>query len=156
MLLVLYHKNCQIINDIILLVITYLLLNDKIPSPRCMLGGIQFYVAYLSPICLILIGNSIILIVTVVSIGRRTSKGVGKKMNKRAKARIAIMLSVLLGCTWIFGLLAIEDLAFTFQLLFSLFNSLQGFFIFLFFCLRNKEVRAEWWKLLFKNNLEGE
>ncbi|KAJ8401103.1 hypothetical protein AAFF_G00390600 [Aldrovandia affinis] len=41
-----------------------------------------------------------------------------------------------------FGVLAINELSLLFQYLFAVFNSLQGFFIFLFHCLLNSEVRA--------------
>ena len=53
----------------------------------------------------------------------------------------ALAISVLLGLTWIFGFLAIDDATFTFQLLFCLFNAFQGVVVFLMFCLRQEDVR---------------
>ena len=84
------------------------------------------------------------------SLGRQSSYGINKNLDRKAKTKIAIIFSVLLGCTWVFGLVAVEDLKFTFQLLFCIFNSLQGFFIFVFFCLRSEDVRAEWKRLFCK------
>ncbi|XP_033111318.1 adhesion G-protein coupled receptor G6-like [Anneissia japonica] len=58
-----------------------------------------------------------------------------------------IAISVLLGLTWVFGFMAIDSNSSTreiFQALFCIFNSLQGFFIFLFFCVRQKHIRDEW------------
>uniref|UniRef100_A0A674K7F7 Adhesion G protein-coupled receptor D1 n=1 Tax=Terrapene triunguis TaxID=2587831 RepID=A0A674K7F7_9SAUR len=57
-----------------------------------------------------------------------------------AKA-VAVLLPIL-GSSWIFGVLAVNDHAIVFQYMFAIFNSLQGFFIFLFHCLLNSEVRA--------------
>ena len=53
----------------------------------------------------------------------------------------AVTISVLLGITWIFGFLAIDEATFAFQLLFCLFNAFQGFIVFLLFCLRQEDVR---------------
>ena len=52
----------------------------------------------------------------------------------------------LFGITWFFAILTISvtGLRETFQILFTLFNSFQGFFIFLFFCAINKEARESW------------
>ena len=41
---------------------------------------------------------------------------------------------ILLGLTWLFGILALDDAKLVFQYLFCIFNALQGFFVFLFFC----------------------
>ena len=51
-----------------------------------------------------------------------------------------LVLTPLLGCTWIFGLLAIDGHGVVFQYLFVILNSLQGFFIFIVYCVLNKEV----------------
>ena len=64
------------------------------------------------------------------------------------QARIAMACSTLLGLTWLFGLLAVGSLQYTFQLLFTIFNSLQGFFIFLFYTAFNKDVQKEWMRVL--------
>ncbi|XP_024901263.1 adhesion G-protein coupled receptor D1 [Pteropus alecto] len=57
-----------------------------------------------------------------------------------AKA-VAVLLPIL-GTSWVFGVLAVNRQAVIFQYVFALLNSLQGFFIFLFHCLLNSEVRA--------------
>ncbi|KAK3755021.1 hypothetical protein QZH41_011054, partial [Actinostola sp. cb2023] len=56
----------------------------------------------------------------------------------------AMAIMVLLGLTWLFGALAIADARIVFEYLFCIFNSLQGFFIFFFHCVRIKEVRNQW------------
>ena len=65
-------------------------------------------------------------------------------MENITKVRIAASLSALLGTTWIFGLFAVGKLTLTFQIIFCLFNSLQGLFIFTFYCARNKDAQNEW------------
>jgi hypothetical protein len=63
----------------------------------------------------------------------------------------------LFGLTWLFAILTISvpGLRETFQILFTIFNSFQGFFIFLFFCVLNKEAR-ESWKGLFSRGAKRE
>ena len=58
----------------------------------------------------------------------------------------AIAITSLLGLTWVFGLLSLihEDSSFVFQVFFCIFNSLQGVFIFVMFCVRQAEVVAIW------------
>ena len=52
----------------------------------------------------------------------------------------------LFGLTWLFAILtfSVTGLRETFQVLFTVFNSFQGFFIFLFFCVFGKEAREHW------------
>ena len=56
----------------------------------------------------------------------------------------------LFGLTWLFAILtvSVSGLRETFQILFAVFNSFQGFFIFLFFCVLNKEARDSWRELI--------
>ena len=56
----------------------------------------------------------------------------------------------LFGLTWLFAILTISvtGLRETFQILFTVFNSFQGFFIFLFFCVFNKEALESWKEFL--------
>ncbi|XP_071959946.1 adhesion G-protein coupled receptor G7-like [Antedon mediterranea] len=83
---------------------------------------------------------------------------IGNKVEKRDEVikhlQNAFAVSVLLGLTWVFGFLAIDADSTSrdvFQWLFSLFNSLQGLFIFLFFCVRQKDIRDAW-KSIFKES----
>lgn len=65
-------------------------------------------------------------------------------MNSAKRLRIIVSCSSLMGVTWVLGVFAIGELTFTFQLLFTIFNSLQGFFIFIFYCALNKDAVNEW------------
>lgn len=59
----------------------------------------------------------------------------------RSGFKSTVVLFPLLGVTWLFGILALDRNTIAFQYLFALCNSLQGFFIFVFHCLFNSEVR---------------
>ena len=56
----------------------------------------------------------------------------------------------LFGLTWLFAILtfSVTGVRQAFQILFVIFNSFQGFFIFLFFCVFNKEALESWREFL--------
>ncbi|XP_063096438.1 adhesion G protein-coupled receptor L3 isoform X19 [Cavia porcellus] len=60
----------------------------------------------------------------------------------------AIALLCLLGLTWAFGLMYINESTVIMAYLFTIFNSLQGMFIFIFHCVLQKKVRKEFGKCL--------
>ncbi|XP_016890373.1 adhesion G protein-coupled receptor L3 isoform X11 [Cynoglossus semilaevis] len=60
----------------------------------------------------------------------------------------AIALLCLLGLTWAFGLMYVNESTVVMAYLFTIFNSLQGMFIFIFHCVLQKKVRKEVGKCL--------
>ena len=64
----------------------------------------------------------------------------------------ALVLIVLLGLTWIFGLFYINEHTVIMAYLFTIFNSLQGLFIFIFHCVMNEKVsfknKGQCWKVV--------
>ena len=56
----------------------------------------------------------------------------------------AVAISALLGVTWFFGFMAIGGARVLFNVLFLVFNSLQGLAIFTMFCVGQKDVREMW------------
>ena len=118
---------------------------------RCLVHGVPFFVSLLAPICIILLLNIVFLILVIRGITKSTPHNVRhsrsnmKEDENRLKlAKITLACSVLLGLTWSFGVLAVGELTEMMQYLFCIFNSLQGFFIFIFYTLTNPEVRKEW------------
>ena len=111
----------------------------------CLVVGNSFYFAVLLPVALILLINFVVLMMVGKSLTRKSSANLSstQKQTGKRQVRIALMCSTLLGLTWILGLFAVADLTYTFQLLFTIFNSLQGFFIFVFYTLMNKEIQKE-------------
>ena len=58
----------------------------------------------------------------------------------RAWVKGAVVLVVLLGLTWIFGFLYINKGKLVMAYVFTILNSLQGLFIFIFHCVKNEKV----------------
>ena len=111
---------------------------------RCMINGVSFYVAYLAPIVVMLITNFIFLMLSLRGIFGSARKTGNKGFSKKRKVRIVLSCVVLIGLTWIIGVFAIGPLKSTLQILFTILNSLQGVFIFLFYCLLNSKVQEQW------------
>jgi hypothetical protein len=67
--------------------------------------------------------------------------------DRKKEFRVYISIYVSIGLSWVFGYLMFlvpEDVVITiFLILFTIFTPLQGFFIFLFYCV-NKKVAAKW------------
>ncbi|XP_030851629.1 adhesion G-protein coupled receptor G2-like [Strongylocentrotus purpuratus] len=108
----------------------------------------------LIPIAIILLANIVIFSLVV----RRLIKSANVASNSDAagtnrKASIeriknAVSVLLLLGLTWVTGYLTLIDTTSQVtQTLFIVFNSLQGFFIFILYCARNPVVRAYWAKV---------
>ncbi|KAG8455989.1 hypothetical protein GDO86_001973 [Hymenochirus boettgeri] len=101
--------------------------------------------AFVAPALFVIVVNIGILIAVTRIISRISADNykVYRDANafKLTAKAVAVLLPIL-GSSWIFGVLAVNDQTIVFQYMFAIFNSLQGFFIFLFHCLLNSEVRA--------------
>ena len=113
-----------------------------------MINGVPFYVTYLAPILAIVTANFVVMILTFRKVFEKSAATKKNQLDTSKRLRIVVSCSVLMGITWILGVFAIGELTFTFQLLFTIFNSLQGFFIFVFYCAMNKEAVVEWKRVL--------
>lgn len=119
-------------------------------SCRCFLSQgnqVAFFVALLSPACLVLLINFAIFIMVSRVILRPKFKGQvngGSDSLNPAQIRGAFTVMTLLGVTWVFGPLAINEAKLVINYLFTILNSLQGFLIFVFRCCFNPEVRMSW------------
>ena len=85
---------------------------------------------------------------------QHTFKKVGSTKHMSTKDAMQLLISivaimVLFGFTWVFGAFTISGASTTFQYLFAIFNSMQGFFIFVFFCVVPHDSRESWIHLLF-------
>lgn len=114
----------------------------------------MFWVAFLGPIFAIILFNVVVYIVVIAILIKHTRGSLARKketLNKKTTIRLIMSISgvmFLFGLTWLFGALTITDsaqgLRLTFSALFTVFTSLQGFFIFLFFCVFSQEARELW------------
>ncbi|XP_033629974.1 adhesion G-protein coupled receptor G2-like [Asterias rubens] len=102
--------------------------------------GLPMNLGLITPIALILLHNVITFILVMRSLLKVKEASRSEQITKRLQNAVGI--SALMGLTWCFGFLAIEGATFAFQLLFCLFNSLQGVVVFVMFCARREEVRA--------------
>ena len=94
------------------------------------------------------------LIVLVKHMKSRVKSSLWKTQNIGKKAKVIHMMfgvggvTSLFGLTWLFATFTFKssftELRDILLLLFSVFNSLQGLFIFLFTCAMNKDARDEW------------
>ncbi|XP_029367420.1 adhesion G-protein coupled receptor D1 isoform X2 [Echeneis naucrates] len=101
--------------------------------------------AFVAPALFVIVVNIGILISVTRIISRISGEsykvhGDANAVKLTAKA-VAVLLPIL-GISWIFGVLAFNTHSLPFLYIFAVFNSLQGFFVFLFHCLLNSEVRA--------------
>ena len=128
---------------------------------RCFIGNTAtFFAAFLAPILAIIVFNSVVFIIVIVVLirhKRRSNVNIGDVKKNKSKERastIRLMISLigimsLFGLSWVFGALTVDRASLAFQIIFVLLNSLQGFFIFLFFCVLGRDSRELWLELLF-------
>ena len=113
---------------------------------------VAFYISLLGPACCILIINTVVFTLVARVILKPKFRGHpngGKRENVTpTQVRGAFTVMVLLGVTWVFGPVAIDESKLVFNYIFVVLNSLQGFLIFIFRCLINTEVRLCWLYLL--------
>ena len=111
------------------------------------------YATLLGPVAVILIANFTMFIIilrslTTRKINRAASTNLGGNKHEeieelKRRVRSAFTIGTLLGLSWIFALFAVGELREVFQWVFSILNSLQGFFVFVLYTLRNPEVRKQ-------------
>ena len=118
----------------------------------CRLHGVPFIVAFFTPVTAIIVGNIVafcFIIRSLLTSGNKVTSTV-QKASGLQQARRGIAIIVLLGLTWLFGILAVNDAKVAFQYLFCIFNTLQGLFVFILFCILPTTIRKQLRDLLRK------
>lgn len=110
-----------------------------------------FYIAVLAPISIILLFNIMIFISilkSVVCLRIRSKLRTSQSVTTRSwyEFRMAVCIFFLLGLAWVFGFVSIGDARLVFAYLFCIFNSMQGFAIFVFFVFRERNARTLWFE----------
>lgn len=115
-----------------------------------------FYVALLTPACVILFINTVVfgMVTKVIMKPKFKNKHQCSSAVSSVQVRGCFTVMVLLGVTWLFGPLAINEMKIFFNYLFCILNSLQGFFIFVFRCLLNPEAKMAWVQLIKMGTLK--
>ncbi|XP_068752097.1 uncharacterized protein [Montipora capricornis] len=98
--------------------------------------------AFIAPVICIILVNIVVFILAIRKM-MGTKHAQSKTQIEKVKAGIKASAVVLplLGITWLFGLLAFNSATIAFKYIFAIVNSLQGFMIFIFHCLLNKQIK---------------
>ncbi|KAF4797884.1 Adhesion G-protein coupled receptor G2 [Turdus rufiventris] len=118
------------------------------PDEFCWIKNrIAFYITAVGYFCLIFLINVSMFIVVLIQLCRIKKK---KQLGAQRKTSIQDLRSVagltfLLGITWGFAFFTVNEV---FTYLFTIFNTLQGFFIFIFYCVTKENVRKQWRRYL--------
>ncbi|KAK2828598.1 hypothetical protein Q5P01_019632 [Channa striata] len=109
-------------------------------------NDIAFYVAVVAYFCIIFLFNLIMFIVVLVQLSRIKRQNPHNMQHRSTleDVRSVAGLTILLGLAWGFAFFAWGPVNLAFQYLFAIFNSFQGFFIFVFHCAVKENVRRQW------------
>ncbi|XP_006824531.1 cadherin EGF LAG seven-pass G-type receptor 2 [Saccoglossus kowalevskii] len=99
--------------------------------------------SFAGPVLAVVGMNLIVFIMAVKATVQSKSKDPEFSTLKSGLKASAVLLP-LLGTTWVFGILAVNQDVGMFHYLFAIFNCLQGLFIFMFHCVFNEKVRLGW------------
>ncbi|KAM8889443.1 adhesion G protein-coupled receptor L2 isoform 18-T18 [Synchiropus picturatus] len=109
----------------------------------------HFIWSFIGPVTFIILLNLIFLVITMYKMVKHstTLKPDSSRLeNIKSWVMGAFALLFLLGLTWSFGLFFINEASIVMAYLFTIFNTFQGMFIFIFHCLLQKKVRKEYSK----------
>lgn len=127
----------------------------------------MFFSTFIAPITILGILNTFLFVPVMWTFFKTYSnqskrRSINRKHRMKPKEFFKLGVSIfgimcLIGMTWIFGLFTFIrttdnnniHASFAIQLLFNIFNSFQGFFLFIFLVLSREDARQAWKKLLF-------
>ena len=116
---------------------------DKI----CWMSSTAFRYAFVPPLAITMTINIVLFvrIIHATTCGRvRVTSTLSERQLHLTQLRMVISVFFLLGFTWVFGLLTFWQPNLVFSYLFCISNTLQGFFIFLFYVFRERDSRRLW------------
>ncbi|XP_051510931.1 adhesion G-protein coupled receptor G6-like isoform X3 [Myxocyprinus asiaticus] len=125
--------------------------NGKDTSEFCWIHSpVVFYVTCVGYFSMIFLLNVAMFIVVMIQIcgrnGKRSNRTVREEILRNLRS--VVSLTFLLGMTWGFAFFAWGPVSLAFMYLFSIFNSLQGLFIFVFHCALKENVQKQWRRYL--------
>ncbi|GBP18654.1 Latrophilin Cirl [Eumeta japonica] len=108
----------------------------------------MFVMSFVGPVALVLAANWICLSMVIYMMCTQSTVSIKAKENSKLyKIRVwlnsSLVLAFLLGLTWTFGLLYLNEQTVGVAYAFTVLNSLQGLFIFIFHCLQNEIFQKE-------------
>uniref|UniRef100_A0A4W5P844 Adhesion G-protein coupled receptor G6 n=1 Tax=Hucho hucho TaxID=62062 RepID=A0A4W5P844_9TELE len=111
---------------------------------------VVFYVTCVGYFSVLFLLNVAMFIVVMIQICGRNGKRSNRTLREEVlrNLRSVVSLTFLLGMTWGFAFFAWGPVNLVFMYLFSIFNSLQGLFIFIFHCALKENVQKQWRRYL--------
>ncbi|XP_065788114.1 adhesion G protein-coupled receptor E2-like [Muntiacus reevesi] len=130
---------------------------------RCWLSTEKGFVwTFLGPVCTIFSINLVFFLITFWIVKKKLSS-LNSDVSTLRKTRMLTFKATaqlfILGCTWCLGILQVGPAPQVMAYLFTIINSLQGFFIFLVYCLLSQQVQQQykiWFKGIKKKKTESE
>uniref|UniRef100_A0A8C3G6B1 Adhesion G protein-coupled receptor L4 n=1 Tax=Cyclopterus lumpus TaxID=8103 RepID=A0A8C3G6B1_CYCLU len=113
----------------------------------------HFIWSFIGPACLIILVNLLAFGVIIYKVYRHTAvkkPEISHYENIRSCARGGLALLFVLGATWTLGVLHILNETTLTAYLFTIANTFQGMFIFIFLCVLSRKIQEEYYRL-FKN-----
>ncbi|XP_055886303.1 adhesion G protein-coupled receptor L3-like isoform X5 [Biomphalaria glabrata] len=112
----------------------------------------SFIWAFVGPALAVMLVNIVMLGIAIYVMCRHTNMSANTKERSKvtkfsAWLKGAMVLVVLLGLTWLLGVLYLNKESEIIAYLFTILNSLQGMFIFIFHCIKNEKVQKEYRKV---------
>ncbi|XP_055521421.1 adhesion G protein-coupled receptor E1-like [Leucoraja erinacea] len=111
--------------------------------------------SFLGPACLVIVVNTVLLAWTLCLLRKHfasRNKEVSKLQETRTLTLKAAARMLVLGSTWILGIFQVDESTMVLSSLFTIINSLQGMFVFLIYCVFNRQVATECRKWLTKKH----
>lgn len=136
---------------LIISLIVVLVTNDGYEASRhnfCYPKGLSLYIGVFLPITIIVLANLIIFCLIMINVIRpKMPQGVKQHKEQKLQINLGVLLFFLLGIPWIFGILAeiitTPIIHLIFMYLFCLLVTLQGFVIFIFYIVLDKDTRRQ-------------
>eukprot|EP00794_Sanderia_malayensis_P014278 gene14278-15765_t len=113
-------------------------------SQSCVVRGLPLYTTLIAPVALVMLLNVVSIFSIMFALNRSSKMYTHNAIKLLHRIRIIATFVLLFSLTWLFGFLVVSNDVIALQYVFCIMNSLQGFFIFLFYCVRNENVRKSW------------
>ncbi|XP_071818157.1 uncharacterized protein [Apostichopus japonicus] len=124
----------------------------------CFVNGVYPIIGGVAiPILFIVVTNMVLYTLVVCRLSKRVSNSARNDKRKRQeqvkRVQNAVSIFLLMGLSWGVGYFCFipvgSNFAFAIQLVFVGFNSMQGYLIFMFYCMRNPDFRKRWRRWCF-------
>ncbi|KAH9515232.1 Adhesion G protein-coupled receptor L3 [Bulinus truncatus] len=112
----------------------------------------SFIWSFVGPALAVMLINIVMLGIAIYIMCRHSNMSAAMKERTKvskfsAWLKGALVLVVLLGLTWLLGVVYLNEETLAVAYLFTILNSLQGLFIFIFHCIKNEKVQKEYRKV---------